>query len=503
MPIPYQRGRGTWTARIKIPPDLRDVYARQFKVRWAIKKSWPRNLSPAEANKACADWVDQVTKRFDALRAATAGRLQTLNHRETHALVGRWYFEFISEHESDPGPEIRYEVALDHFEDRLRLADSEGDRDADALLADPEVLAACRDDVAEATAADKWLLDHGFALAPESRARFLDALAPRYVAACVLLMRRSRGDYGNDLIAETFPTLDIGPAKDTVSIRAVFEQWIATKKPAAGTIGRWRPVVDAAENRWPDWRKVTDNDARAWLKSCVTADRSIYTVNETWRTALKTLGNFAVREGVLKRNPFTIGKLDAPRKIETRESKAFTDAEAKTILAAALASDDAAKRWLPWLCAYSGARAGEIAQLRGQDIVERDGIWAMVLTPDAGTMKTRKPRTIPVHSHLIEQSFLDFVRAKGEDPLFGSLSGHGVAAVIGRWVRSIGISDPEISPNHAWRHRFKLIAERAGIPERLSDVITGHAPASVGRAYGAPELSDLAREIAKFPRYEV
>jgi hypothetical protein len=52
--------------------------------------------------------------------------------------------------------------------------------------------------------------------------------------------------------------------------------------------------------------------------------------------------------------------------------------ESNTILNAALAIDprtkgDAAKRWTPWLAAYSGARMGEITQLRGADIVERGG----------------------------------------------------------------------------------------------------------------------------------
>jgi integrase len=38
-----------------------------------------------------------------------------------------------------------------------------------------------------------------------------------------------------------------------------------------------------------------------------------------------------------------------------------------------------ARRWAMWLCAYSGARAGEITQLRGSDIEERGGIPVMKL----------------------------------------------------------------------------------------------------------------------------
>jgi integrase len=72
---------------------------------------------------------------------------------------------------------------------------------------------------------------------------------------------------------------------------------------------------------------------------------------------------------------------------------------------------------------------------------------------------------------------------------------------LAHWVRELGIDDPEVRPNHAWRHTFKQIAERHGISERVSDAITGHAAATVGRTYGAPTVEDMARELGKFPRY--
>ena len=71
------------------------------------------------------------------------------------------------------------------------------------------------------------------------------------------------------------------------------------------------------------------------------------------------------------------------------------------------------------------------------------------------------------------------------------------------WVRSLGVSDPELLPNHAWRHTFKQIADLAGISERMSDYITGHAHKSAGAGYGAPILSDMAEALKRFPRYEV
>jgi integrase len=92
--------------------------------------------------------------------------------------------------------------------------------------------------------------------------------------------------------------------------------------------------------------------------------------------------------------------------------------------------------------------------------------------------------------------------AKPEDPLHPRLSPAGkTRARLSVWVRALGISDPEVSPTHGWRHSFKQIAERSGISEKMSDAITGHAPATIARSYGAPTVEDMAEALKKFPRY--
>lgn len=139
------------------------------------------------------------------------------------------------------------------------------------------------------------------------------------------------------------------------------------------------------------------------------------------------------------------------------------------------------------------------------------------MTPDAGTVKTREPRSIPLYEHLIAQGFLEFAKSKGEGPLFYNARGfkksgdptrpsrpRAVSARnhLGEWVRSLGVTDTAISPNHAWRHTFALISARYGIDERMVHYITGHAQTTVGRSYGAPTLQDMAEALKKFPRYD-
>ena len=174
---------------------------------------------------------------------------------------------------------------------------------------------------------------------------------------------------------------------------------------------------------------------------------------------------------------------------------------------------------MPWIAAYTGARAGEITQLRGMDVIEQDGVPAIRITPEAGTVKTGRARVVPLHEHLVEQGLVGFARTTGKGPLFynapkqtaktsDATNPRKPRAVKARehlaaWVRSLGVDDPELQPNHAWRHTFKQIADRHGISERVSDWITGHSPASVGRGYGEPTLGDMAAALKKFPRYVV
>jgi integrase len=196
------------------------------------------------------------------------------------------------------------------------------------------------------------------------------------------------------------------------------------------------------------------------------------------------------------------------------------------ILKAALAIKDiksptkAACRSAPWLCAYSGARAGEITQLRGQDIEQCRGFVVMKIKPEAGAVKGSMPRTVPIHDHVIEQGFLDYVKSKGRGPLFYNPVPNGANADtditnpkrpryvktrerLAEWVRGPGITDTEIQPNPAWRHTFKQRAARAKIEKVMRDAICGHAPKTVGDHYEMPSPNDMAEALKQFPRYEI
>jgi hypothetical protein len=66
-------------------------------------------------------------------------------------------------------------------------------------------------------------------------------------------------------------------------------------------------------------------------------------------------------------------------------------------------------------------------------------------------------------------------------------------------VREQGVTNPGISPNHAWRHLCKTIARRAGIERPASETPSAGSADSYERA----SVEDMAEVLEKLPRYSI
>jgi integrase len=360
----------------------------------------------------------------------------------------------------------------------------------------------------------------------DAQAMFLDHVVGDFAAALRLLIKRARGDHSPDNRPKQFPKVtDVHsglPAWD------LFKEWQAAAKPKPSTVARWRAVFLKLKEDFGDERPIASlnfDEALGWVQRLVNDERSSATVGDVWLSAARTVCAWGKQHRKISHNPFA----GLPFKIESKprlREDAFTTAEAQIILksASAIADTDrpfeAVKRWVPWLCAYTGARAGEITQLRGSDVFTTDSIPVIRITPEAGTQKNDQARVVPLHEHLIAQGFLEFAAAKGAGPLFydASKAPKRVSADptrptrpryvkqrerLAAWVREMGVTDPGVRPNHGWRDTFKQLGHRAGITERILDFVCGHSPVTVGRGYGVPTPEDMANELKKFPRYVV
>ena len=513
---------GGFVARKVIPGDVREEYAKLYGQRTEERlNTGPMPILLARAKHR--DWSSEIETRVANIRAARQGRGRTLTPKQARVLAAEWYEWFVARMAANNWPAEVWEDGQWYI--RLEMG---GGVLAGDPLDDWEHDSAVRDRVrpmiADEAKSQQFLAAKGLTLDPASEAMFLDFLTRDFLAALALLARRARGDYGPDKWAEQFPRRE-ATADPSLTPWTLFERWISKAKPAPSTVDRWRTVFLRLQSDFPNASAASllPDQMQQWANGLIDADRAARTVADVWVRAARTVFGWGIDEKLITHNPFVGWRVKVPRQIRIRETKAFTDDEIETILSAALSVEGrnkgaAAKRWCPWLAAYSGARMGELTQLRGIDIVEQNGIHAMKISPEAGTTKTGKARMVPLHEHLIKQGFLAFVKASGEGPLFYNdqrktaepddptnprkaryvKSREHLAA----WVRTLGVKDRELSPNHAWRHTFKAIGFRCGISERLLDAIVGHAPASVGRGYGEPTLADKAQELRKFPRYK-
>jgi integrase len=528
---------GRWKARKAIPQDLRQEYLALYGKGHEEIFHAPSTDSLSRAKTKLGEWLAEIENRIATLRAKQKGEAHDLTNREAHALAGDWYRWFVAQHEEDPGEAGKWALNSELMVSAILNATPYWD--AHDPLVDQSQRGkeeAVREEVhpvlADEAKTAQFLASKGEVLTREAMTAFLDCVLEVFIAACDLLERRARGDYSPDALLQTFPVVEPKKAKTTSGLTAMqlLGAYITAAGLADGSVQSRRAVFNALEahlgGRAVD--SLSDDDAQRWVASLPTKERTPRTVMNNYVAALRAACSWAVKQRLMTSNPFANAWVKVPKnKPRLRETQAFTDDEVKLVLGSALAIKEtqrpsmAARRWVLWICAYTGARAGEITQLRVQDVITQDGVDALRLTPEAGSIKTGKARTVPLHEHLIAQGFLDYVRSKGSTgPLFyrPAKQASGVATDVTKpkksraiqartdlsvWVRSLGVVDPEVSPTHGWRHTFKQRADRYSISDRVSDAITGHAPPTEGRAYGQPTLRDMAEALQKFPRYEL
>lgn len=382
-----------------------------------------------------------------------------------------------------------------------------------------------------------WVLSRrALVINAESRSRLLEAVAGAMEAAAMRLARNAKGDYRPDEHAKSYPewkgagasqSQQPSPQPPRLTMTDMIAGWWLEAQARRLTLSTYESYSATAKKLaaflgHDDAAKVTPDDVVRFKDHRLASVNprtgkpiSAVTVKDNDLAGLKALFGWAVANRKLAANPAAGITIRVPREVRTR-GKGFTVEEAHALLAAAFRYSStserpkmvAAKRWVPWLCAYTGARLGEMVQLRGQDVRQERGVWVLNITPEAGTVKDKAARLVALHPHLIDMGFLAFIQERGSGSLFLTLGKDGAWRGLWRGVKNRltefarkTVPDERVAPNHGWRHRFKTVGRTAGIDNALLDYITGHAPASVGGTYGEFEIETQAAAMAKFPRY--
>jgi integrase len=479
-------------------------------VYW-LRKRIPDDLrAPAAAKRLHLEARAELDPRWENLRTGP----KTLTEREAHDLVAIVHDRWLEVHRDNPSEQGFWRLALG---DKLwPLPPLINSIDLKTFLSDFDQNFIKRQKMENwcSEVAVECLKSKGLIVDEPSRLKLAKAVAAAVQRASLKLAQWAAGEFSHDLLgasqAWAHHNAPASSAKSgkPISFDELVKGWASEKRPTEKTHYEWRRVVGqfAVFLGHDDAGRVKVDDVIAWKTQLIKNGLRPKTIRDAKLAPVRAILQWAVDNRRLPSNPAERVTIDV--KVKASESiRGFKDEEASLVLSASLREKDPVRRWVPWLCAYSGARLSEVCQLRVEDILPIDGIWCMKFDPEAGSLKTRSSeRAVPLHPAVLERGFLEFIQSVGSGPLFanltpdkfGSRGGNGTK-ILGRWVRSLGLTDDRISPNHSWRHRLKTLGRQHELAPDIVNAITGHGKRSVADSYGEFPITALYRELKKIP----
>ncbi len=529
----FQRGKnGTWYARKAVPASLR----RQGEPKLLMKSTGTSDRQEAKrrALSILAAWEAQ----FQAQSAPSATRAPTDDELESAAvMVG---YDMVRQHEAH-----RRLAAASAGSDQLRRYQR---RTAINLSATGDL------DIIRSLA-DAAIDDLGIDLAPESDgyAKFCDYLASARHAALDTSYRAAHGESTVEPDAGVVARVRqraADKAKRGETLLELFEKWAAERlakgEKRADTVDQDRKIIEqfaefvgkdravasitpqevyeyreALRDLPPKWssqaklKRLGMRDAAVKARELDLPRMAFTTINKHLSTisplykwlagqpawvGLKNPCEGLFHDKVKGKNPrppFTTPVLN-----KIMQSLLFTGflADGDEHKAGNHHADDW-RKWIPLVCMFTGARIGEIAQLRVGDVRQEHGVWFIHIAHE-GALSTKSGQSRPaaVHSRLEGLGFLDFVdrqrdRAGGNagTPLFPDLKPNSrgqISGVPSRWWRdylaAIGVKQGRDGIGaHSFRHE---LADRLRDEARLLDneiaVCLGHSMKSTTGGYG-------------------
>ena len=520
LPQHMQSRNGRYYARLVVPAELRDVVGqREFAKALGAdyreaKRKLPIVLGP---------WFEQLAKARRHVAGDSVQQVTGANpaYPMTHDQLAQAHYIYELESDAVERRHSDYDEALVSFSDDA-YSDWRGrlERAASGRMSQDEMAATIgwavdrfkeRDNVILRNAAD-W--KHVAMLLARTQLEALD--------------RRDERNRGNWNGTPSNPALrsldDMDEATTPAPIKKMFEDYMAERLAAnrgKAAHARWTPAIldFIAFVGHDDAKLVTKKDIVRWKDSLLEKRLAPTTIKSVYLAALNATFRWGAANDRITDNPSRDVRFRADKPTVNRE-KGFRDDEALAILRAAKAYKPTqnekpcmanARKWVSLLCAHTGARVGEIAQLRKQDIFQADGRWVIRITPEAGSTKTQTYRTVPLHKQLLDEGFPEFVERWPRTYLFADVrrDEKPLSAIrsttnrIREWLISKKLIPDGLQPNHAWRHRFKTVGREFLLNDRVLDAIQGHKPRSASDNYGDVSLKAMANAIDHFPPFDI
>lgn len=494
-----------------------DGVIRQLKVGAELKVTLDTK-DPAVAKVRARDVQDQ----FDLIWASFRNDEVVLTHKQAVALAGEVYRAWKVLEDNPGSPELWEHV-------RAEIADAKIGKPFRHPLTIGEVIV----DPLEfhfGPFVDVVLNRHHLRISAASRRKVLEQVARALDEVAVLLGRRADGDYSPDANEARFPQFSLPPApvKADNSPGVTFEDIIKAEEEHR-RIGLGAKALPMPPKTKRKYQTIADEFAAYRGDGGSRADTVSFDQLDGWKLHLLTtptknggepngartvaykVGNIKTilswgvsrfrgdkRLSVALENVQAVEPPGFVRK--PSDVSAIRPDEAVQVLRAARRQTDLRTRWLPWICAYTGARINEVASLHREDFLESEGLWFFKISTSGGrSVKTASSvRYVAVHPTLEAEGFRAFVESAAKGRLFKS----GADDAVRDWFWSkngAGISREGVSPNHGWRHLFEDLCIRDGVADSAKDYMTGRVTPGSDKDYGKTlaRLPGLYREISK------
>src|SRR5580704_10656198 len=468
-PVPGKKNR--WWFRRRVPGDLIKTIGNP---EW---RYWLNARNEVEARREGIPYLDETDR---IIKLAQTGDWPVLDYEQVEAVATGWWVEYTETVFADIQKRSGKPAGFDNTDPRIWSLPNEeelersvhgyitGPRSLDwvyspereiiiGLLDDPKRAAALRGN----TTAMKQVLDECRGIHHAAARRYADTWRERDQAAEKVLDAVYSGTVAarevDRLLDRSIPSSP--PANDAEphdEVRAIFTalrpirfndpdddddliaQWAKNgsgkraKPPGAKTVYEARRMMRKLEAfvGFDDLRRLTRKHVQDWIDSLkqtvVAPGRKMAPMTvQQHLIQLKALANFAVDRDMIAVNPAARVHYVAQARTKIR---AFTDAEARVVLAAARREKVAYKRWLPWLCCFMGCRLDEPAGAAAADVEQIGSHWVLNIRLDhrhegASIKNESSVRKVPLHPALIREGFIDkYVKKLPKDgPLFPSL----------------------------------------------------------------------------------
>lgn len=546
-PEHLQRRDGTYYFRMPVPEALRPVVG---------KREFKRSLGTKDFRDACKFLAMERLKAQAELEAARrklelqAGqqprRVTSLSDDELWQLMSRWFVAREREAESLTGQDVDVDQRLEEIS---YLSDARDDTSAVAsLYSDARRLLTAEGldlDVSSpsfaklASLIQEALIEHEKRLVVRFGNRPQVHLNPRFSSLTATTEIEARRIVSLKSLTEQFehersetqrsPTAKLRRDAHLGMIVAVLGEHTAVGSVTRDDAKRFRDVL----SQWPSnstkrFPGLSVDQVLALPDEKRTRRLKAATANAYLQT-LSALFDLAVREGLVAthparglrfvggghsetdRHPFAIGDL---KRIFNAPLYTGCENDGDGYAVPGVERPRGARFWIPLVALFTGLRLGEICMLRVDDLVEIEGIPALLIRADdpEKSLKTKaSERLVPVHPELQKLGLLTYARrmieARGSaSRLFPDLTrsstgytSNNFSKWFARFLDSVGVKERE-KTFHSFRHTFRDAMDAGGVPPEIKDRLGGWAARNTAQRYGGSRVIRaklFAPEIAK------